>query len=81
MINKNIKKRIIINTDTLTTILAILQSVVILLHQSGLISDSFFSLTISFLTCIFGYFTNKVRVKKRTEENLETDLEIIKVEV
>jgi hypothetical protein len=73
-------KKLIIDTDLLTTILGFLTSFLILLHQLNYISTDVLSFSSALVTFIFGYFTNKVRIKKEVSKKTKTDIETIELE-
>jgi hypothetical protein len=65
-------KKIVIDTDLLTSILGVITSFIILIHQLGLIDNNLFSLLSGCLSLVFGYFTNKIRIRKEIDKKTMT---------
>jgi hypothetical protein len=60
-----------VNTDRWTTWLGFLGSLLLVLEHQGIIDKSLATLLSAILSALFGYLTNKVRIKRDTNRRDE----------
>jgi hypothetical protein len=73
-------KRIVVNTDLLTSILGFVTSGIILIKQIGWIDEDIFALLSGMIALTFGYFTNKIRIKKDISKKVLTETKTTELE-
>lgn len=73
--------KFIINTDKATTWLGFIGSLLLLLENQGIIDKNLSTFILALIYALFGYLTNKVRIRKELDGEDKTKMTGIEFEV